>query len=141
MAIIRIISLLLRIMQIIFSCCALGFLTRAKEEYDFVAFSFLLMIMGLMVPWSLTLAFAQGYSDLTGYPLLRPRIIKLAIIIGDAILSCLSLAAACSAAAIISYLPLLKGASSYKFAAMWAFFTCISTGSSALLSFWLFVSM
>ncbi|KAI3848439.1 hypothetical protein MKW98_019294 [Papaver atlanticum] len=137
----RIVSFILRVLQIIFSCGALGFMTTAKEEYDFVAFSFSLMIMALMVPWSLTLAFAQGYSDLTGYPLLRPRIIKLAIIIGDAILSFLSLAAACSAASIISYLPLLKGASSYKLTAMCAFFTWISTASSALLSFWLFHSV
>ncbi|KAI3932945.1 hypothetical protein MKW98_029178 [Papaver atlanticum] len=136
-----IISFILRIFQMIFSCSALAAMTTAQDVDDYVAFSFLMIIMSLLTPWSLMFAIAQGYSDLAGYLLLQPGIIKISIIIGDAILSFLALAAACSAAAVINYFPDLKGSSRYQLAATLAFFTWIATTASSLLNFWFFHSM
>lgn len=135
-----IISLIPRIFQMIFSCSALAVLVFAQDVDKYVAFSFLMVIMSLLTPWSLMFATAQVY-DLAGFQLLQPRIIKIGIIIGDAVLSFLALAAASSAAAVISFLPDLKGSSRYQLAATLAFFTWIMTASSTLLNFWLYHSV
>ncbi|KAI3870918.1 hypothetical protein MKX03_025106 [Papaver bracteatum] len=135
-----IISFILRIIQMIFSCSALAVLTTAQDVEDYVAFSFLMVIMSLLTPWCLMFAIAQVY-DLAGFQLLQPRIIKIGIIIGDAVLSFLALAAACSAAAVINYYPDLKGSSRYQLAATLTFFTWMATAASALLNFWLFHSV
>ncbi|KAI3907895.1 hypothetical protein MKW92_052788 [Papaver armeniacum] len=137
----RIVNFILRMLQLAFSCAAVALMTTDDDAYECVAFSYLLVTMSLMVPWSLTLGIAQGFSDLTGYPLFQPRIMKMAIIIGDAVLSFMSLAAACSAAAVIDYVPELKGTSRYHLAAALTFFTWVPVASSALMNLWLFYSV
>ncbi|KAI3888383.1 hypothetical protein MKW92_006699 [Papaver armeniacum] len=135
-----IISLIPRILQMIFSCSALAVLISAQDVDKYVAFRFLMVIICLLTPWSLMFTIAQVY-DLAGFQLLQPRIIKIGIIIGDAVLSFLALAAASSAAAVISFFPDLKGSCRFQLAATLAFFTWISTAASALLNFWLFLSV
>ncbi|KAI3901065.1 hypothetical protein MKW92_048879 [Papaver armeniacum] len=119
----RIVNFILRMLQLAFSCAAVALMTTDADAYECVAFSYLLVTMSLMVPWSLTLGIAQGFSDLLGHPLFQP------------------VTAACSAAAVIDYVPELKGTSRYHLAAALTFLTWVPAASSALMNLWLFYSV
>jgi len=51
-------------------------------KYTNVAYSYLVTIMGLVIPWSFTLALVDGYSVLVKCPIRQPGIV-LIIVIGD----------------------------------------------------------
>jgi hypothetical protein len=51
-------------------------------KYTNVAYSYLVTIMGLVIPWSFTLALVDGYSVLLKCPIRQPGIV-LIIVIGD----------------------------------------------------------
>uniref|UniRef100_A0A9I9CS20 CASP-like protein n=1 Tax=Cucumis melo TaxID=3656 RepID=A0A9I9CS20_CUCME len=55
-------SLALRLGQAIFASASLFFMCLEIEFYSYTAFCYLVTVMGLMVPWSLTLAVVDGYS-------------------------------------------------------------------------------
>ncbi|XP_050110917.1 CASP-like protein ARALYDRAFT_485429 isoform X2 [Malus sylvestris] len=90
-------SLALRFGQTIFSTASLLFMCLDVEFYSYTAFCYLVTIMGLVVPWSMTLMIVDVYSVFFRYLPRRPRITTI-IILGDLALSYLSLAAACSTA-------------------------------------------
>ncbi|RDX94130.1 CASP-like protein 5C1, partial [Mucuna pruriens] len=83
-------SFSLRLGQIMFSSASLLFI-------------YLVTIMGLVIPWSFTLALVDGYSVLVECPIRQPGIL-LIIVVGDWVLSILTLAAACSTASVVDLL-------------------------------------
>ncbi|QHN99106.1 CASP-like protein [Arachis hypogaea] len=96
-------SFSLRLGQAIFSSSSLLFMSLGVEFYSYTAFCYLVTIMGLVIPWSFTLALVDGYSVLVKCPIRQPGILMI-IVVGDWILSTLTLAAACSTASVVDLL-------------------------------------
>ncbi|KAI9391033.1 hypothetical protein POPTR_007G033600v4 [Populus trichocarpa] len=105
--------------------------------------SFLVTVMGLVIPWSLVLVLADAYSVFVKSLDLQRRNL-LMIIIGDLVLSFLSLAAACSTASVAdllldvgkSFCP-EKLCSRYQLSAAMAFLSWFLSFSSSLFNLWL----
>ncbi|XP_019054103.1 PREDICTED: CASP-like protein 5C1 isoform X1 [Nelumbo nucifera] len=109
--------------------------------------SFLVTAMGLVIPWSFTLAMVDGYAVIMGFPFRQPGIL-LVIIVGDWVLSLLSLAAACAANGVISFLldrggvynlPNIGGR--YQLSVAMAFFSWFLSAVSLLFNLWLLPSL
>ncbi|CAN6555043.1 unnamed protein product [Malus baccata var. baccata] len=75
-------SFSLRLGQAIFSSASLLFMSLGVEFYSYTAFCYLVTVMGLVIPWSFTLALVDGYSVLVKCPLRQPGIL-LIIVVGD----------------------------------------------------------
>lgn len=79
-------SLALRLGQTIFSSASLLFMSLGVPFYSYTSFCFLVTIMGLVIPWSFTLALIDGYSVLVKCPIRRSGMaILVMIIIGDCV--------------------------------------------------------
>ncbi|KAJ6907377.1 hypothetical protein NC651_017932 [Populus alba x Populus x berolinensis] len=141
-------SLALRFGQTCFSCASLLFMCLDIEFYSYTTFwhffvSFLVTVMGLVIPWSLVLVLADAYSVFVKSLDLQRRNL-LMIIIGDLVLSFLSLAAACSTASVAdllldvgkSFCP-AKLCSRYQLSAAMAFLSWFLSFSSSLFNLWL----
>ncbi|XP_043713787.1 CASP-like protein 5C1 isoform X2 [Telopea speciosissima] len=140
-------SLSLRLGQTIFSFASLLFMSVGVEFYSYTAFCFLVTIMGLVIPWSFTLALVDGCSILVGCPLRQPGILFV-IVIGDWVLSILSLAAACASAGVINFLPNIEGlhcvpkfCSRYQLSTVMAFLSWFLSAASSLFNLWLLPSL
>ncbi|XP_077233205.1 CASP-like protein 5C1 [Tasmannia lanceolata] len=140
-------SLSLRLGQAIFSTASLLFMSVDVEFYSYTAFCYLVTIMGLLIPWSFTLAMVDGYSLFVGCPL-RQTGIMVVIVVGDWVLSMLSLAAACSTAGVIDLLlntdrPYCapKFCARYQLSAAMAFLSWFLTGISSLFNLWILASL
>ncbi|CAL5333654.1 unnamed protein product [Camellia sinensis] len=72
----------LRLGQTVFSSASLLFMSLGVEFYSYTAFCFLVTIMGLVIPWSFTLALVDGYSVLVKCPPRQPGIL-LTVVVGD----------------------------------------------------------
>ncbi|KAG2397860.1 CASP-like protein [Vigna angularis] len=96
-------SFSLRMGQTMFSSASLLFMSFGVEFYSYTAFCYLVTIMGLVIPWSFTLALVDGYSILLKCPIRQPGIL-LIIVVGDWVLSTLTLAAASSTASVVDLL-------------------------------------
>ncbi|CAI9104438.1 OLC1v1003106C1 [Oldenlandia corymbosa var. corymbosa] len=140
-------SLILRIGQVIFSSASLLFMSLGVDFYSYTAFCFLVTVMGLVIPWSVTLALLDGYSILAKCPV-RQLGILLVIVIGDWVLSILTLAAASSTAGIVdlllradeSFCP-PKYCSRYLLSSMLAFLSWFFSLGSSLFNLWLLPSL
>ncbi|KAK8463799.1 hypothetical protein PHAVU_011G049100 [Phaseolus vulgaris] len=75
-------SFSLRIGQTMFSSASLLFMSLGVEFYSYTAFCYLVTIMGLVIPWSFSLALVDGYSVLLKCPIRQPGIL-LIIVVGD----------------------------------------------------------
>ncbi|XP_039065904.1 CASP-like protein 5C1 [Hibiscus syriacus] len=137
----------LRFGQTLFSCASLLFMSLGVEFYSYTAFCYLVTIMGLVIPWSFTLALVDGYSVLVRCPVRQPGVLVI-IAAGDWVLSVLTLAAACSTASVVDLLfnsgwsfcaP--KCCSRYQLSAVMAFLTWFLSLASALLNLWLLPSL
>ncbi|KAK8625359.1 hypothetical protein V6N13_090232 [Hibiscus sabdariffa] len=120
----------LRLGQTLFSCASLLFMSLGVEFYSYTAFCYLVTIMGLVIPWSFTLALVDGYSVLVKCPVRQPGVLVI-IAAGDWVLSVLTLAAACSTASVVDLLFHSGGSicspkccSRYQLSAAMAFITC-----------------
>ncbi|KAJ0097332.1 hypothetical protein Patl1_28834 [Pistacia atlantica] len=140
-------SLALRLGQITFSSASLLFMSFRIEFYSFTSYCFLVTIMGLVIPWSTALALLDAYSIfLKSLP--RRQRIMLIIIIGDWVLSFLSLAAACSTASVTNllveageqYWP-LNLCRRYQLSAATAFFSWFLSFGSSLFNLWVLPSL
>lgn len=137
----------LRLGQTIFSSASLLFMSLGVEFYSYTAFCYLVTIMGLVIPWSFTLAIVDGYSVLVKCPI-RQRGILLIIVVGDWVLAILTLAAASSTVSVVnlllhsngSYCP-PKFCSRYQISAAMAFLSWFLTSASALFNLWLLPSL
>ncbi|KAE8719185.1 CASP-like protein 5C1 [Hibiscus syriacus] len=72
----------LRFGQTLFSCASLLFMSLGVEFYSYTAFCYLVTIMGLVIPWSFTLALVDGYSVLVRCPVRQPGVLVI-IAAGD----------------------------------------------------------
>ncbi|KAI4376028.1 hypothetical protein MLD38_013828 [Melastoma candidum] len=136
-------SLALRLGQTAFSSASLLFMSLGVQFYSFTSFCYLVTIMGLNIPWSFTLALVDGYSLLVKCPL-RQRGILMIMVIGDWILSNLTLAAACSTASVVDLLMQAGGSycppklcSRYQVSAAMAFLSWFLSLASSLFNLWL----
>ncbi|KAJ9704873.1 hypothetical protein PVL29_003088 [Vitis rotundifolia] len=136
-------SFSLRLGQTIFSSASLLFMSLGVEFYSYTAFCYLVTIMGLVIPWSFTLALVDGYSVLVKCPLRQPGIL-LIIVLGDWVLSILTLAAASSTVGVVdvllkseaSYYP-IKFCTRYQISAAMAFLSWFLSFGSFLFNLWL----
>ncbi|XP_039828405.1 CASP-like protein 5C1 isoform X1 [Panicum virgatum] len=140
-------SLGLRVGQAVFSSASLLFMSVGVEFFSYTAFCFLITIMGLVIPWSCTLAMIDVYSVLVGCPLRVPGVMVI-VVVGDWVLSILSFAAACSSAAVIDLLLQFHGSQCsprfcgrYQLSAMMAFLSWFLTAASAIFNFWFVASL
>ncbi|XP_059623750.1 CASP-like protein 5C1 [Cornus florida] len=139
-------SLALRLGQAIFSIASLLFMCLDVEFYSYTAFCFLVTIMALLIPWSITLALVDAYSLFVKRPSRQPGIMSI-IVIGDWVLSFLSLAAACSSASVIDILMASGGSCSaklcsrYQLSAAMTFLSWFLALASSLFNFWLLPSL
>ncbi|CAL4936157.1 unnamed protein product [Urochloa decumbens] len=140
-------SLGLRVGQAVFSSASLLFMSVGVEFFSYTAFCFLVTIMGLVIPWSCTLAMIDVYSVFVGCPLRVPGVMFI-VVVGDWVLSVLSFAAACSSAAVIDLLLEFHGSQCsprfcgrYQLSAMMAFLSWFLTAASAIFNFWFVASM
>ncbi|KAF8641476.1 hypothetical protein HU200_067818 [Digitaria exilis] len=140
-------SLGLRVGQAVFSSASLLFMSVGVEFFSYTAFCFLVTIMGLVIPWSCTLAMIDVYSVLVGCPLRVPGVMAI-VAVGDSVLSILAFAAACSSAAVIDLLLQFHGSQCsprfcgrYQLSAMMAFLAWFLTAASALFNFWFVASL
>uniref|UniRef100_A0A5B7BBS9 CASP-like protein n=1 Tax=Davidia involucrata TaxID=16924 RepID=A0A5B7BBS9_DAVIN len=139
-------SLALRLGQAIFSIASLLLMCLDVEFYSYTAFCFLVTIMGLVIPWSLTLALVDAYSVFVKPPSRQPGIMSI-IIIGDWVLSFQSLAAACSTASVTDFLIASGGycgenlCSRYQLSAAMTFLSSFLSISSFLFNLWLLPSL
>lgn len=140
-------SFALRLGQTIFSSASLLFMSLGVQFYSYTSFCFLVTIMGLVIPWSFTLTLLDGYSVLVKCPI-RQKGILLIIIVGDWVLSILTLAAACSTASVVDILLSLDGSfcppkfcSRYLISAAMAFLSWFLSMASSLFNLWLLPSL
>ncbi|KAK3412482.1 CASP-like protein 5C1 [Eucalyptus grandis] len=136
-------SFALRLGQTIFSSASLLFMSLGVQFYSYTAFCYLVTIMGLNIPWSFTLALVDGYSVLFKCPLRQPGVL-LIIVIGDLVLSTLTLAAASSTASVVDLLVHANGpyippkfCSRYQISAAMAFLSWFLSLASSLFNLWL----
>ncbi|XP_044469193.1 CASP-like protein ARALYDRAFT_485429 [Mangifera indica] len=140
-------SLALRLGQIIFSSASLLFMSFHVEFYSYTSYCYLVSVMGLVIPWSMALALLDAYSIFLKSLPRRPRIM-LIVIIGDWVLSFLSLAGACSTASVTellieageAYCP-FKLCRRYQLSAATAFFSWFLSFGSSLFNLWLLPSL
>ncbi|KAJ0963378.1 hypothetical protein J5N97_028500 [Dioscorea zingiberensis] len=139
-------SLSLRLGQALFSSASLLFMSVGVEFYSYTAFCFLVTIMGLVIPWSATLAIVDMYSIIAGCPLRLPGVMVI-VVVGDWVLSILSLAAACSTASVVDLLVHIDGSycppkfcGRYQLSAAMAFLSWFLTAASSLFNLWLVAS-
>ncbi|XP_050206674.1 CASP-like protein 5C3 [Mercurialis annua] len=140
-------SLALRLGQTIFSIASLLFMCLGIDFYSYTAFCYLVIVMGLMIPWSVTLMLVDIYSVFIKNLPHQSKVLS-AIIIGDWVLSFLALAAASSTASVTdllievgnSYCP-DKLCSRYQLSAAMAFLTWFLSFVSFLFNLWLFPSL
>ncbi|PIN08958.1 hypothetical protein CDL12_18461 [Handroanthus impetiginosus] len=88
-------SVVLRFGQAIFAAISLLCMCLDIEFYGSTAFCFLVTIMGLVIPWSLACALVDALSIYAKRPIHAHGIHSI-ILVGDWVLSYLSLAASCS---------------------------------------------
>ncbi|GMP31622.1 hypothetical protein CsSME_00005763 [Camellia sinensis var. sinensis] len=139
-------SLALRLGQAIFSIASLLFMCLDVEFYSYTAFCFLVTIMGLVIPWSLTLAVVDVYSVFFKPPSRQLGVMSV-IVIGDWVLSFLSLAAACSTASVSEILITSSSfcsaelCSRYQLSAAMTFLAWFLSLASSLFNLWLLPSL
>ncbi|KAL0376124.1 UNVERIFIED_CONTAM: CASP-like protein 5C1 [Sesamum calycinum] len=140
-------SIALRLGQAICSSVSILFMSLGVGFYSYTAFCFLVTIMGLVIPWSFTLALLDGYSILAKFPIHQSGMLQV-IILGDLVLSILTLAAASSTASIVDLL--LKAdvsfcppriCSRYQISAAMAFLSWVLSLTSSLTNLWLLPSL
>ncbi|CAK9158723.1 unnamed protein product [Ilex paraguariensis] len=140
-------SLALRLGQFVFAVASILFMCVQVDFYGYTAFCFLVTVMGLDVPWSLTLALVDAFSVFVRSSYRQPGIISI-IVIGDWVLSFLSLAAACSTASVADLLITSGGSfcsgklcSRYQLSAAMAFLSWFLSLGSFLFNLWLLQSL
>ncbi|KAK8687243.1 hypothetical protein V6N13_145704 [Hibiscus sabdariffa] len=140
-------SFALRLGQIIFSSASLLFMCLDVQFYSYTSFSYLVTVMGLVTPWSVSLALVDAYSVFVKCLPRQPRVL-LVIIVGDWALSFLSLGAACSTASVTSLLADVESSycpskicSRYQLSAAMAFMSWFLSFASTLFNLWLLPSL
>ncbi|KAF5451386.1 hypothetical protein F2P56_026499 [Juglans regia] len=140
-------SLALRMGQTVFSSASLLLMCVDVDFYSYTSFCYLVTVMGLVIPWSLTLLAVDAFSVFIRRLPRQPRIISV-VIVGDLVLSFLLLAAASSTASVTdilrdagrSYCP-AKLCGRYQLSAAMAFLSWSLTVSASLFNLWILPSL
>ncbi|WOK91674.1 CASP-like protein 5C1 [Canna indica] len=139
-------SLSLRLGQALFSSASLLFMSVGVEFYSYTAFCFLVTIMGLLIPWSCTLGMLDVYSIFVRCSLRLPSLMVI-VVVGDMVLSILSLGAACASAGVIDLLIHAEGVycppkfcGRYQLSTAMAFLSWFLTAASSLFNLWFVAS-
>ncbi|KAL0726229.1 hypothetical protein Bca4012_022322 [Brassica carinata] len=142
----------LRLGQVLFSSASLLFMCFNDDDdfYAYTAFCYLVTVMGLVTPWSVTLALIEAYSIIVQRLPLQGTVLSV-IVSGDfvsslyfnTVLSFLSLGGACSAASVAV---LLIGAGEkhcnrYNLSATMAFLSSFLSFASTFFNFRLLPSL
>ncbi|KAL8205259.1 hypothetical protein R6Q57_008810 [Mikania cordata] len=137
----------LRLGQTIFSSASLLFMSFGVQFYSYTSFCFLVTIMGLMIPWSFILALLDGYSVLVTCPIRQKGMLSI-IVVGDWLLSTLTLGAASSAASVVDVLLAADGSvclpricSRYMMSTVFAFLSWFLSMASSLFNLWILPSL
>ncbi|MED6120586.1 hypothetical protein PIB30_022246 [Stylosanthes scabra] len=140
-------SFALRLGQTVFSSSSLLFMCFRVDFYSYTSFCYLVTVMGLVIPWSVTLLVVDAYSIFIKSLQIQQRIVMI-IFLGDMVLSYLSLAAACSTASVADLLLEAGGSlcparlcGRYQMSAAMAFLSWFLSSASCLFNFWLFSSL
>ncbi|KAK4584417.1 hypothetical protein RGQ29_022227 [Quercus rubra] len=139
-------SLALRFGQTIFSMASIFFMCLDVAFFTYTAFCYLVTVMGLVIPWSITLIVVDAYSVFIKCLPRQPKIL-LVIIVGDLVLSFLLLAAASSTASVTTLMLAAEGyciakpCSRYQLSAAMAFFSWFLSLASSLFNLWLLPSL
>ncbi|KAJ7944364.1 CASP-like protein [Quillaja saponaria] len=141
-------GLALRLGQTVFSSASLLYMCLDVEFYSYTAFCYLVTVMGLVIPWSITLLVVDAYSVFVKCVPRQPRMLSI-ILSGDMVLSYLSLAAACSTASVTDLLLDAGGGSyctaklcsRYQLSAAMAFLSWFFSLTSSLFNLWLLRSL
>ncbi|XP_023926667.1 CASP-like protein ARALYDRAFT_485429 [Quercus suber] len=138
-------SLALRFGQTIFSLASIFFMCLDVAFFTYTSFCYLVTVMGLVIPWSITLIVVDAYSVFIKRLPRQPKIL-LVIIVGDLVLSYLLLAAASSTASVTTVLLAAGGCtakpcSRYQLSAAMAFFSWFLSLASSLFNLWLLPSL
>ncbi|KAM3252842.1 CASP-like protein 5C1 [Capsicum chacoense] len=140
-------SLALRLGQAAFSVASLLFMCLDIPFYSFTSFCLLVTVMGLVMAWSLTLAMVDAFSVIIKRPSRQPGLISL-VVLGDWVLSFLSLAASCSTASVADWLihshrSICEGnlCTRYQFSAAMALLSWFLTFASSLFNLWILPSL
>ncbi|RID77255.1 hypothetical protein BRARA_A00183 [Brassica rapa] len=137
-------SIGLRLGQVLFSSASLLFMCFNDDDdfYAYTAFCYLVTVMGLVTPWSVTLALLEAYSIIVQKLPLQATVLSV-IVSGDLVLSFLSLGGACSTASVTV---ILIGAGEkhcdrYKLSATMAFLSSFLSFASTFFNFRLLPSL
>ncbi|KAL0666134.1 hypothetical protein Bca4012_028838 [Brassica carinata] len=145
-------SIGLRLGQVMFSSASLLFMCFNDDDdfYAYTAFCYLVTVMGLVTPWSVTLALLEAYSIIVQRLPLQATVLSV-IVSGDLVsslyfsmfLSFLSLGGACSTASVTV---ILIGAGEkhcdrYKLSATMAFLSSFLSFASTFFNFRLLPSL
>ncbi|XP_047313404.1 CASP-like protein 5C1 [Impatiens glandulifera] len=143
-------SLALRLGQAIFSVSSLLFMCYNVQFNNLPPFCFLVTIMGLVLPWSMTFALVDLYSICIIKLNSRQAGLMFVIVIGDWILSMLTLAAAGSVASLTDFLIMSNSrfchgefnlCGRYKLSVAMTFLSWSLSLASCLLNLWFIASM
>ncbi|XP_060194182.1 CASP-like protein 5C3 [Lycium barbarum] len=138
-------SLALRLGQAICSVGSLLFMCWNVSffSYSYPPLCYLMTVMGFVTTWSLALAMNDAFLVLVKRPSRQPRLLS-AVVLGDWVLSFLSLAVSCSTASVAGHLiasgsPYCRGSicRRYLLSTAMAFLTWILSMVSSLLNLWL----
>ncbi|PON54088.1 CASP-like protein [Parasponia andersonii] len=138
-------SLALRLGQTIFSFASLLFMCFDVQFYSYTAFCYLVTVMGLVVPWSMTFVVVDAYSVFVKFLPRQPRTV-LIVVLGDWALSFLLLSAACSTASATDLLLdagycHAKLCGRFQLSAAMAFLSWFLSLGSFLFNLWLLPSL
>ncbi|XP_047323632.1 CASP-like protein 5C3 [Impatiens glandulifera] len=145
-------SLALRLGQTVFSIASLLFMCLDIQFYSYTSFSFLVIVMGFVSPWSMILAMLDVYLIFFKSPYnyhQQGRRSLIFIVAADWILCLLSLAAAASTASVIDFLIVSKSSfcgegklcSRYQLSAAMSFLSWFLSLGSSLFNLWLLPSL
>ncbi|XP_010531774.1 PREDICTED: CASP-like protein ARALYDRAFT_485429 [Tarenaya hassleriana] len=139
-------SFALRFGQIVFSSASLLFMCFDYGFYDYTAFCYLVTVMGLVTPWSMTLALFDAYSVLVKRLPPQARVLSI-VVSGDFVLSFLSLGGACAVASVTELLLEAGGpfcrkklCSRYQLSAAMAFLSWFLSFVSTIFNLWILPS-
>ncbi|KAG1337825.1 CASP-like protein 5B3 [Cocos nucifera] len=142
-------GLLLRIGQCAFAGASIGVMVSALGFSNYTAFCYLISSMGLQALWSLGLACVDIYALKIKRDLHNPMLISL-FFVGDWVTAILSLAAACSSAAVtvlftrdsdFCRMILQLSCGKFEISIALAFITWLLIAISSLVMFWLLASV
>ncbi|KAL1188883.1 CASP-like protein 5C1 [Cardamine amara subsp. amara] len=137
-------SFVLRLGQTLFSSASLFFMCFDDEEdfYAYTAFCYIVIVMGLVTPWSVMLALIEAYSIIVQKLPMQATVVSV-IVFGDFVLSYLSLGGACSTASVAELLIDAgeKQCDRYKLSATMAFLSSFLSFASAFFNFRLLPSL